>query len=382
MWYIRKNLIQIRCIDMILHNFLGIRNTSPIRSIPNNALGDGVDVDVDDNGAISKRNGATLAKLVPSFTSAYSTFDQTPYVVSNGTLNRLDPNLTLIPLTASTATEFADFGKTLFTNDGIKVQDDRVLDLKVPTPQTAPTIRVAPGDWPEGDYAVVYSYRNLSTGLEGCISEARAITIPINSMVAVDPIPPIAGYVGVVYMTEAGGSVFYDNNGAQLNQAQLGDGFPLFGTNIAFFDSRVFVAVQNRNGSTTLYFSAPFFHHLFDYLKGYVIIPGEVRALMPSNESLIVGTDSAIYAYSVEGLTRLADYGIPKGRAFTKMPNGTVSMFTNKGVCSAMPFVNLTETKALFAPGIQCSTALVEQDGIQKFVALSDGSGAPYNVRT
>ena len=33
---------------MIVNSFLGIRNTSPSRSIPDNALSDAVDVDIDD----------------------------------------------------------------------------------------------------------------------------------------------------------------------------------------------------------------------------------------------------------------------------------------------------------------------------------------------
>jgi hypothetical protein len=367
---------------MIISNFLGIRNTSPIRSIPNNALIDAIDVDIDDVGVLTQRNGYELVKSLASATSAYATFDQTGYIVANGILNRLDADLNLIPLTPSTAINFADFGKVLFTNDGLKIQDDHVKDLKIPVPDTALSLSIAAGDWPAGDYAAMYCYRNTSTGLEGPSSEAASITIPMNSTVIIAPVPSVAGYTPVVYMTEAGGSVFYDSNGIQLNPTQiLANSFPFGVTHVAFFDTRLFIALPLANGSTILRYSAPFEHHLFDYVNDYVIIPGEIRALMPAQDALIIGTDCAIHAYS-GSLTRLADYGVPRGRAFTKAPDSSVKMFTNRGVCTALPFENLTEKKALFAPGQQCSTALVLQDGIQKFVTLSDGSGAPYNTRS
>jgi hypothetical protein len=101
--------------------------------------------------------------------------------------------------------------------------------------------------------------------------------------------------------------------------------------------------------------------------------------------ALIIGTDSAIYAYTGE-LDKLADYGVPQGRAFTRMPSDDdegaekIKIFSKRGVCEAMPFKNLTERRALFAPGSQCSTAIVAQNGIHKFIALSDGSGAPYTA--
>jgi len=110
-------------------------------------------------------------------------------------------------------------------------------------------------------------------------------------------------------------------------------------------------------------------------------VPGEVRDMKPVDGGLIIATDCAIHFYDGERLNMLANYGVPRGRSIVQTPNKGVKIFSNRGVCEAMPFANLTETKALFAPGNLVSSSLVDQDGIQKFVTLSDGSGNPYNVR-
>ena len=367
---------------MIVNSFLGIRNTSPVRSIPDNALSAATDVDIDDAGILTRRNGCNKVATYTNVTSAYSTRDKTAYVVANGILNRVGADFSLFPLVASTATAFTDFGKVLFTNDGFRIQDNKVVDLTFPEPPSlSPTLVVTSGNWPAGQYSVTYCYRDNDDGLEGPSSPITTVTLTDNQMILVNPVPSYAGYTPVVYMTDAGGSVFYDTNGVQLREAQiLANQMPIGAPAIAFHNSSLWVASPQPNGSTVIYHSTPFFYHLFDYVQNYIIVPGEVRAMQSVAEGLVIGTDSNIYLYA-DALTPLANYGVPKGRAFIRTPDDKVKIFSHRGVCEAMPFVNFTETKALFAPGVQCSTALVDQNGIQKFVALSDGSGLPYNTR-
>ena len=365
---------------MIVKSFLGIRNTSPVRSIPDNALSAATDVDVDDSGILTRRNGYTKIASYTNVTSAYSTRDKVAYVVANGILNRVGADFSLTPLVASTASAFTDFGKVLFTNDGFKVQDNVVVDLKVPIPNIPPEIVITAGNWLAGQYSVTYCYKNAA-GMEGATAPLTTVTLAENQMILVSPVPAYAGYTAQVYMTDAGGSVFYTQAGTQLRDIQiLSNPMPLNSPAIAFHNSSLWVASPQPNGTTVINYSQPFFYHLYDFVASYIIVPGEVRAMQSLPDGLLIGTDSAIYIYN-EVLVVLANYGIPRGRAFIRTPDNKVKMFTHRGVCEAVPFENYTETKALFAPGIQCSTSLVDQGGIQKFVALSDGSGAPYNTR-
>lgn len=366
---------------MNINNFLGIRNQSPIRSIPDNALTTAFDIDIDDVGIITQRPGFASAKAISSVTSAYSTLDQSGYVVSSGTLYRILPDLSIIPIIASTATSFCDEAKTLFTNDGLRVDNNTATNIKLQSPASPPVLSVILGDMPAGTYSATYCYRS-TTGLESGSSPIASIELETDGGISIAPITPPAGYTVNIYMTDANGTVFYDNNGIQLNDVQiLAESFPDDVEQIAYHENRLWVSRSLPNGSTIIWYSAPYHYHLYNLQKDYIIIPGAVHAIMSSDQGLVIGTDAAIYVYG-ERLDKLVDYGIVQGRAFTRLPDKTVMMATKRGACAFPPFSNITEKKASFPPGLQCSTALVQQDGINKFVTVTDGSGTAYNART
>jgi hypothetical protein len=365
---------------MEIRSFLGIRNTNPVRSIPDNALSDAVNVDIDDVGIVSRRNGYGISIGFTNITSAYSTLDQTAYVVADGILYRVLEDLSPIPIVNSIADQFDDFGKVLFTNDGFRIENDVAVNIKLPVANNPPELTLTSGELPEGIYSAAYCYRS-ATGLESGSSPIATIKLEsIGGIIVTAPTPP-AGFTTKVYLTEANGTVYYDTDGIQLNPVQiLADPYPDNVDLVAYHDSRLWCSQPLTTGQTVIWFSYPFHQHLFDAQKNYMIIPGLVLAMASAGSVLLIGTDSAIYAYDT-GLQLLAGYGVVSGRPFTKSVDGTVMIHTKRGVCRAMPFENLTERKALFAPGIQCSTAIVDQDGISKFVVLTDGSGVPYNVR-
>jgi hypothetical protein len=343
-------------------------------------------VDIDDAGAIIKRNGYNLAKAVASVTSAYSSQDQVGYVVANGDLGRVADDLSLITLAASTATEFTSAGGVLFTNDGLKVQSDIVVALKIPTPVIAPAMLAQVGGYPAGVYRAVYCYKAPS-GLLGASSPPTSLTVAEGEAPTVLPPPAVAGYTTEVYMTDADGAVYYRGDGTQLPQFNiLASPFFSGAAAMAVFNSCLYTAHWMANGSSLVRWSFEFHYHLYDSLARYVLVPGEVRAMASVANGLVIATDSAVFVLADPApgqiaLAKLADYGVPRGRAITRLPDGTLRLWTYRGVCEALPFKNLTEKKALFAPGNNCSTALVAQDGIQKFIALTDGEGAPYNSR-
>ena len=366
-------------------SFLGVRNTSPPRSIPDNALQVASDVDLDDVGIISRRHGFQQAASSSTITTGYSTLDRVSYVVDNGVLCRVSPSLELIPITASTATAFADKDGILFTNDGLRVKDDRAIDLNFPVGmgQSAPTLIATVGDWPAGRYTAVYCYRSDTTGLEGPTSAPSSITITEGQRVSVAPPIVPTGYTAIVYITATDGTVFYDSDGLSLNPLQIAaDPFPVDGTSLAVFDSSLFVSLPQANGSTLVAWSFPFHPHLFSLSKNYIVVPGEVTGMYGLEAGVVITTNRDVLLFDGTAVRALAPYGTPKGRPITPSATGTVFIYTNRGVCEAMPFVNHTEQKALFAPGESCSTTITEHDGVQQFITLTDGTGAPFNTRT
>jgi hypothetical protein len=93
---------------------------------------------------------------------------------------------------------------------------------------------------------------------------------------------------------------------------------------------------------------------------------------------LIIGTDKEIKAYNEEGLTPLASYGMPKGHNHQITKKGKLFFQTNLGVCT-WPFENLTEDKVALPMGRYCGTGLVNMNGMEKFLTMTDGSGGTDN---
>jgi hypothetical protein len=361
-----------------IESFKGIRNTVGQRSIENSAVYDASDVSIGDAGDFLQRPGYEKSKAL-SITSAYSTQEKTAYVVSGWTLNRLDEGLALIPLMASTATEFCDYGKILFTNDGIKVDGEDVVNLVLLPPENPLSLSATEGDMMPGIYRATYTYSR--DGLESGSAPEASIELNAVGGISIAPITAPNGQKARVYLTEANGTVFYAlDNGVQLNPLNvLADHFPHDTDKVAYFNTRLYVSKPLQSGQSLLYWSQPFHYQLFDWVKDFIVVPGEIRGMVEAESALIVATDSRIYAYDGAVLTTLAEYGCPRGRPICKQPDNTVLIHSDRGVCKALPFQNLTQAKCSLAPGLACSTQTLDMDGISQFVALNDGGGKAYN---
>lgn len=365
---------------MIINSFLGIRNTSPIRSIPNNSLSSAVNVDIDDAGIITKRNGYTLSKTA-TITTAFSTAGQVGYLVSGGNLYRINSDTSLVLICSTTASDFYDVVETVFTNDGLKIFDISAVSLYTPIPQNAPQIVSVAGDLPAGIYSAV-CVNVASSGLESGASPVSTVELTSAGGLQIITDDPPAGFTTKIYVTDAGGDIFYGPDGVPIHDKQItSDCFPVGCDVVSYFNNSVYASQSLPSGKSVIWWSAPYHYQWWDYSADYLIVPGVVRDMAATPEALIIGTDIEIYALDQSGLHLLDVNGVPNGRSFT-VDGDKVLMHTHLGVCEALPFKNMTEKKVSLAPGEHCSTAIVEQNGISRFVTLTDGSGVPYNART
>lgn len=361
---------------MIIDKFLGIYNTVSERDIPDGALQDAVDVDITNAGGLVARPGYQLALTVP-VTTAHTTLDDVTYLVSEGSLKRVEPDLSLVTLGATTATEFTDFQRYLFTNDGKSIFEDSVTDLLVPVPQE-PEIVVTGGTRPAGLYNIVTTFINAS-GLEGGTSPVVTVELDAPGEILITP-EYKAGYENEVYITEVGGEVFYDIlTGRPIFPAQINaNPFPSRAEKIEYFQSRLYVT-ERMDDHTIVWFSKPNQYHLYGVDNGYFIIPGRVLDMRATKEALIIGSDKAVYAYVDGNLDELAKYGVVAGRPIVKLPDGSVRIHTVRGVCSALPFTPLTEDTVSLNMGSVVSTHIMYHNGIRKYVALHDAEGSAFN---
>jgi hypothetical protein len=95
-------------------------------------------------------------------------------------------------------------------------------------------------------------------------------------------------------------------------------------------------------------------------------------------EELIIGTDKEILVYNGEKPTKVAQYGVPKGQQYVINRDNKILFQSVRGVCT-MPFANLTSDKVALPLGTHCSCGWVEMNGMEKFITLTDGTGATDN---
>lgn len=300
---------------MIVPAFKGIHNTVPIRSIPDDALSDAVNVDLTDSGAVVRRAGFTLAQSM-AIESWYQMDNGRCFITAGGVLYEIDESLGQREIGGSTATSFDDYGDVLFTNDGLMLNGQVLHDLKTMLQPTT--------------YPVA--------------SEGSPTELPMG--VNADPLERFA------------------------------DPFPAHVDHVCWYDSSLYCSQQLDN-ETVIWYSKPHHYHLYDYAANYILVPGQLLAMARTPDMLCLGTSTAIYAYN-GALAKVADYGVIPGRPIARRSSGQILIYTERGVCT-FPFQNLTEAKVSLPPGRQCATSVIDQGGISRFIAVHDGGGEAHN---
>jgi hypothetical protein len=367
--------------------FEGEVNTVPPRKMPFGALQSSKNVDLTDVGSVVARNGYTLVKTLTSATWAYSTVDQQlAALIDNGTLYRVNKDLTLTSLKTGVSTEDtfqAEVGGDIYTNTGLIISRNEVSDLRIDTP-TPPQIIVTSGKLPAGTYQFLCT-NSATDGRESGVSEVVSVELT-----------DVGGFQvitnGNAYMTQVDGTSFffvgagtqlieYFDFGYRINDVQF-DSFPMpeNAQRVGFFHSKLHCTVFDQiSGVTFVFFSKPFHYHLWDIEKDFFVISGEARMLLGHKDALVIGSDTEINAWDGESLTLLASYGVPRGEPGTITVSGVAEFWTLRGFCRAMPFENVTQQKVSVVPGDYCAVAHIEQNGFNRFVALTDVGGVSNN---
>jgi hypothetical protein len=368
---------------VIINSFIGLYNKENPRSIPDNALASAIDVDLSDAGVLTQRPGYALTQSISNITSAYTTFEGESYLVAGGLLYRVLSDLSLANLGACNATAFADDKNVLYTSDGLRVIGNEVRSLNFTFPRFPPVLTATTGSLPAGWYSASYTFVSPS-GLESSSAPVETLELMNPGGIAITTDSPPAGYTVRTYLTEAGGTVYQDASGMPLGieQAQSSSPFPENTEQIAWYESSLYAGQCLDDKRSIVWWSQSLHPHLFARDSDYFIVQGQLRALMPTLQGLVVATSEAIYVWSEGALTPLTSYGTPPGRPLARLPDGSVRIFSNRGVICFPNFENLTEKKVSFPAGSQVSTAIVESDGIQRMVTLSDGLGNTWNVKS
>ena len=382
----------------------GLNNVGEYARVGLDSLSVADNVDITSTGAIGSREGFTRRITTP-MSGGFSTKDhQRAYVVAGSQLCRVAPNLALVPLVAlasSARVYWAEINSAVYFSNGGDYgridRDDAVHAWQCGTPAPVGLVAVSGGHLTPGVYQVACTFI-LPDGRESGAGITQAIRIEDGQSLSITGITQQSGCVTRVYVTPADSPVFglaavtsetsvswdgsADNLGESLNTLHMGD-VPTGATVIAAFRSRMYAAMYLPcDNASVIWCSKPLQFHLFDVAEEFLMVPGQVHMLADAGEALLIGTSIGIHAYNEDAITELAPYGVVPGWPSVVDPDTKkVLMWTQRGICEALPFSNLTQTTVSVPPGAQAGLSLVQRDGQKRLMATLIDGGTAFNQR-
>jgi hypothetical protein len=304
-----------------VRQFLGLRNTDRPASLPVGALVAATNIDIDDQFGIERRSGYTPVAGLTQVTAAYSTKDEKElYVVDGGILKRV---ITLSPVVTQ-----------------------------------ALAIDVGPAEvwWcDEGGYVFVSG--------------------AINGVIHADTFTPFVDFGDDIDQT-------LDAEGYTLNrdEADIGTLAPPSDTEcVAYMDGSVWLSYHDTlSNQSFLFKSKPFFWSRWDLATDYIAIPGHVLMLASHAEGMIIGTDEGIWAHGAGQMQKLAEYGVI--RCPSQEFERAVYFWTERGLCRALPFQNMTEENVSVPPGTRAAMTVSREKGRNTALIVTTGGGEADNA--
>lgn len=393
----------MKAADLQVTRFRGLNNVDDPVSLGLSWLTQADNINITSADKIARRDGYDL-DTAGEILSAYATIDhQRMFYVDGATLKSYELGA-LASITSQARMHWTEVNDQVFYNNGtdrgIITEDNRVLLLSWPVPG-APALEAVTGSLAPGRYSVMCTYL-LPDGRETGAGSAAVIDIEAEQALQISGIPQVDGMVTRTYIAPANSTVFqlayegydtarvwnYSPNSLGLDLATDDfDPMPEGATVIQIWRGRLYAAQYiPTSDMTALWFSQPLGFHLFDLATDFLAVPGKVHMLAPTDSALVIGTDQAIHAYDGEGIKKLATYGVVPGWCWARDDdeNGEsmgVYIWTQRGLCKAMPFVNLTSGHVSVAPGIQAGAAVIAQGGQKRFVAVLHQGGTAFNSR-
>jgi len=133
---------------------------------------------------------------------------------------------------------------------------------------------------------------------------------------------------------------------------------------------------------TIIWRSQPLGYHLFRLDTDFIMVSGRVLMMAPHDDGLLIGTDDAIYSYDGTKLEVLAEYGVVPGWCWAlDDEDSSIFIWTQRGMCRALPFENLTSGHVSVAPGVQAGAAVIARGGQKQFVVALHAGGTAFNQR-
>jgi hypothetical protein len=335
--------------------FTGLKNTVAPERLSNAELQRAENIDIDDLGEAHRRRGYTQ-RLIGVFHSLFTTNGNKVLVVMNGTLGRINPDFTFMPLVTGiprAPLAYVQVGRTLYYSS---ISVSGKIDLK--TNIVSPWGRI-----------ISPSYTPATTTSD-----------PPNADFWFSPVvnpEPTLGSVG----------------GRLLGPAP-------FATALTWFNGRIYLA-----GQRTLWATELFLYDYVDKTKGYRHFEEDITALGMVEDGIYVGTAAKLYFLSgafdeKQERTIREDAGVvpgsmitvpsaeidPEARRFPDIPYRNARCMvclTTEGIVLGMPggqTFRMTHDRFLFPNATRSATLFRHQDGMHTIVQALNSGGTPVTA--
>lgn len=387
-----------------INRFLGLRNSADtLRLVNDGAIGltQCDNLYLDDEQKLVFAEGFTRQVTSTPRELIISRDEQRAMVIDGTDLLKLNDDFTTeaidSTLDASATYDYCEVNEKIYLvsskgDNRVVATDFSVRTWGLPIPDQVDLARTA-GYLPAGRYQVTCTYI-APDGRESGAPLSTVLDVDANSGLIISGISTYAGTKTRVYISSTDGDTLY--RAFETSQVtvvwngpvdELVDPLrtqflrpPPAAERVTYYAGQLVLSYWDAHRNLSiLYGSQPLGYELFDTLKHVNVIPGRVHVLCGTKSYLVIGTDSEIYILSGEGIDKAADYGVPYGKSDVKY-EGKVYFWSNRGVCRAAPFENLTEGDVSLPPGTNVNGAIVESGGVNKYVAMLDDTGTARNV--
>lgn len=362
------------------------------------------DVDVTNTGRIQRRRGYLRRVTQAANSGAYATLDeQRAFVVDNGVLKSVNPDLTVTTLESGLSTDpmyFDEWAGVVFCTNGTDYRtiqpNNRVKKWGVPA-APVPRVFLGTGVLPEGLYRVCSTLVDAD-GIEGSNSDVAVVQVATDKSILIE-VSAVAGYTTNVYVTAADGATYYLLAASVVGSVVYSCAPDRLGAELRFWFTDVprggmpcmhagrahLAEYFPDQDQSLILFSKPLAFHTFDIGQDAFAVPGRALMLKPAGSSapdtLIIGTDRAVYAWNGAALALLAAYGVVPGHHDALKDGRQRYFWTERGLCRAMPFQNLSDRVLSVDPGAFCGATVIERDGNVRYLVALQRGGHAYNAQ-
>lgn len=316
---------------IVLNAATGVRNDIPLERYGKGNLSVGVNIDIDETGAITRRLGFQTV-IHGAAHSLWSDNTYAAFFVQNNKLLSLDVNLNPTQVRDNVMGErvsYASLDTTVYWSDGVEagvVRNGASHQWGV-TPPSSPTVSTTTGTLAAGTYGVTTTFLRADgheSGAPACTWHELAAPGGLSITIPATTNPDVIGVS--VYMTAVNGTVPYliqtTSQSTVTVSATPDFGVPIrtqfmsaapAGQLVAIYNGRAYVAQDNY-----LIYSEPFEYELFDLRNNFITFPSRVTMVAPVKGGIYIGTTEKIMFLDGGGpdefeMSPLMPYGVMEG---------------------------------------------------------------------